>query len=70
MFKHYFNGDVSASISLDCREGWYGINCTQHCVGQCKDGVTCNHVTGQCDEGCDAGSGGVLCDKGNTCYNN
>lgn len=46
------------------------MNCTKQCVGHCRDGATCNQVTGQCDKGCDAGWGGVLCDKGNACYNN
>lgn len=48
----------------ECREGLHGINCSQQCVGRCRDGVTCNHVTGNCDGGCDAGWTGVLCNKG------
>lgn len=53
---------------LECKEGWYGNNCTEQCTEHCKDGTTCNHVTGLCDEGCDAGWKGYMCDKGNASY--
>lgn len=49
----------------DCKEGWYGDNCTKQCLGHCIDGVACNHVTGQCDTGCDAGWTGTMCENGN-----
>lgn len=29
----------------ECGEGWYGTNCSQQCLGHCRDGTTCNHVT-------------------------
>lgn len=45
-------------------EGWYGLNCSQKCVRNCKDGATCNHVTGLCDRGCAAGWTGILCNRG------
>lgn len=48
---------------LECKEGWFGANCSQKCVGHCKDGF-CNHVTGHCDTGCDPGWTGSNCDKG------
>lgn len=48
----------------ECREGWHGINCSQQCVGHCRDVATCNHVTGQCDTGCAAGWTGLQCMKG------
>lgn len=51
----------------ECKEGWYGHNCTEQCVGHCRDGATCNHVTGFCDIGCAAGWIGEFCDKGNSC---
>lgn len=49
---------------LACREGWYGDNCSQQCVGHCRDNTTCNHVTGQCERGCAAGRTGTFCDNG------
>lgn len=49
---------------LECDEGWYGVKCSQQCVGHCRDNNTCNHVTGQCDGGCDAGWTGSFCNKG------
>lgn len=49
---------------LACGTGWYGVNCSQPCVGHCRDGITCNHVTGLCDRGCDAGWTGYMCSKG------
>lgn len=48
----------------ECREGWYGLNCTEQCVGHCKDKAKCNHATGHCDRGCAAGWKGDLCDEG------
>lgn len=50
----------------ECREGWYGTNCTQQCVGHCRDGPSCNPETGQCDGGCAAGWIGLQCTKGST----
>lgn len=49
---------------LACREGWYGDNCSQQCVGHCRDNTTCNHVTGKCDKGCEAGWTGIFGDNG------
>lgn len=46
-------------------EGWYGNNCSQPCVGHCRDQATCNHVTGECKGGCDAGWIGIACENGN-----
>lgn len=51
-------------LQLECREGWYGDNCSQQFTGHCIDGTTCNHVTGLCDGGCDTGWTGSVCDKG------
>lgn len=50
-----------------CTGGWYGINCSQQCVGHCRDGTTCNYLTGLCDRGCEAGWRGTRCDTGKTC---
>lgn len=50
----------------ECIEGWHGTNCSQQCVGHCRDGASCNHVTGQCDKGCAAGWTGLQCTKGST----
>lgn len=52
------------NISLECGEGWHGVNCSQWCVGHCRDGIICNHVTGQCNRGCDAGWTGLICNHG------
>lgn len=51
-------------MSIECRGGWYGVNCSQQCSGYCKDKATCNHMTGQCDRGCDAGWTGATCEQG------
>lgn len=59
--------DSACFYITECREGWYGINCTKQCVGQCRDAVTCNHVTGLCDIGCAAGWKEDLCNKGKNC---
>lgn len=50
----------------ECKEGWYGVNCSQQCSGHCRDGAICNQVTGLCDGGCEVGWTGYLCDKGFT----
>lgn len=48
----------------ECVNGWYGNNCSQQCVGHCRDNTACNHVTGQCEKGCTPGWTGLLCEKG------
>lgn len=48
---------------IECKEGWYGRNCSQPCVGHCTANTTCNHVTGLCDGGCGAGWNGYKCDE-------
>lgn len=35
-------------FQTECEKTWYGVNCSQRCVGHCKDNDTCDHVTGQC----------------------
>lgn len=54
-------------VCIECVIGWFGINCSQPCVGYCRDGVHCNHVTGLCDNGCGAGWTESMCDKGDIC---
>lgn len=51
-------------LFIECTDGWYGLNCSQLCVGHCRDDAACNHVTGQCEGECDAGWTGSLCEKG------
>lgn len=51
-------------IFLACKKGWYGVNCSQQCMGHCRDNTVCNHVTGHCDKGCDAGWTGIFCHTG------
>lgn len=51
-------------IFLACRKGWYGVNCSQQCAGQCRDNTTCNHVTGHCERGCASGWTGIFCNRG------
>lgn len=64
----YLMRNVDASFCItECSKGWFGMNCTKQCVGQCRDGVTCNHVTGLCDRGCAAGWKGDWCNKGTSC---
>lgn len=53
---------------LECREGWYGVNCSHQCSEQCRNSNICNYVTGQCDEGCDAGWTETLCKQGKYVY--
>lgn len=50
---------------LECKEGWYGVNCSKPCSGHCKDNMPCDHMTGHCEKKCDAGWTGLQCDKGN-----
>lgn len=50
-----------------CADGWFGFNCSQQCVGGCRDSAYCNQVTGQCDSGCAAGWTEAMCNNGNTC---
>lgn len=47
-----------------CKEGLYGNNCSQQCVGHCRDGGYCNYVNGRCDAGCVDGWTGNTCEKG------
>lgn len=61
---HFFSFDLILFMPIACREGWFGVNCSQRCSGHCKDNATCNDVTGQCDGGCNAGWTGTLCEKG------
>lgn len=51
-------------IQPECTEGWYGVNCSQPCLGHCRDGAICNPVTGKCDNGCDVGWTGSMCKNG------
>lgn len=55
---------IECSVSLECKEGWYGENCRHQCVEHCRYNSTCNHVTGQCEKVCTAGWTGFLCDIG------
>lgn len=70
-------GWTGKSCDKKCKEGKYGLNCSQQCAGHCRDDANCNHVTGQCDGGCDAGWTGYVCDNecdngiyGYNCVNN
>lgn len=49
---------------IDCKEGFYGANCSKQCYGNCRDNAACDHVTGQCKGGCEEGWTGLLCEKG------
>lgn len=53
---------------VECRDGWFGKNCTEPCANNCKENAACNHVTGLCDKGCAAGWIGPLCDRGISWY--
>lgn len=61
---HSFSLDLLFFMSIACREGWFGVNCSKQCSEHCRDNATCNHVTGQCDGGCNAGWTGTLCEQG------
>lgn len=50
---------------IECKEGWFGQNCSQLCSRHCRDDAFCNHMTGQCEKGCDFGWTGYICEKGN-----
>lgn len=52
------------SMSPECTERWFGVNCSQACDGHCRENMTCDHVSGECDRGCDAGWTGRMCGKG------
>lgn len=49
---------------IECKEGFYGANCSKQCYGNCRDNAACDHVTGQCKGGCEKGWTGILCEKG------
>lgn len=70
--KYYFNYmktfykdlQMHSFFTPDCREGWYGVNCSKQCSGHCKDDTPCYQVTGHCESKCAAGWTGLQCDKG------
>lgn len=65
IYKYFWCGMfLFLYIWKECIAGRYGSNCSQQCVGHCRDNATCNHVTGQCDGGCDVGWTGSMCEKG------
>ncbi|KAH9508794.1 hypothetical protein Btru_050075 [Bulinus truncatus] len=45
-----------------CRDGWYGVNCSQKCSSNCESG-TCHTITGVCSS-CLPGYIGAHCDQG------
>lgn len=49
-------------FSLECNQGKYGYNCTEHC-GHCYNS-SCNPVNGSCLTGCKPGYYGNLCQQG------
>lgn len=51
-------------LSTKCTKGSFGVNCSEECVGYCRDNNLCNHVTGLCDNGCASGWTGYMCDEG------
>ncbi|XP_078330770.1 uncharacterized protein LOC111116380 [Crassostrea virginica] len=57
-------GWTGTVCDMVCDGGWYGINCTQRCIGHCLNNVVCNHVTGLCDGSCAAGWKGYQCERG------
>lgn len=48
----------------ECDAGFYGVNCSSSCSGNCEDGDPCNKVTGHCDSGCQPGYRNDKCDEG------
>ena len=38
-------------VSIECKDGFYGVNCSQSC-GQCDDEGVCDKTTGYCLMGC------------------
>lgn len=52
----------------ECKEGWFGENCSQQCSKHCRDDAFCNLVTGFCDKGCKKGWTGYMCEKGYNFY--
>lgn len=40
---------------LECKEGWYGVNCSKFCLGYCKDNMFCDYMIGYCEKKCDVG---------------
>lgn len=53
---------LSSSI-IECREGWYGVDCNKTCPLHCKGSTSCNHTNGLCDNGCTNGWYGSKCSQ-------
>ena len=55
--------NLTVLILTVCDGGWYGLNCTQRCVGHCLNDDFCSHETGHCDGGCAYGWYGHYCNE-------
>lgn len=66
LFKIKFYNILIKKIYLliECMKGSFGVNCSEECVGYCRDNNLCNYVIGLCDNGCVFGWIGYMCDEG------
>ena len=46
---------------VDCKFGYYGVQCQHECSTFCKESRKCDHVSGFCEGGCSDGWHGHFC---------
>lgn len=50
-------------MTTGCENETFGIDCSNHCSGNCLLKNTCNSTNGHCDNGCDSGYLEEFCNK-------
>lgn len=49
--------------NLECKPGYFGLNCSGHCNGHCERNDPCDHVNGLCPNSCRDGYSGKYCNS-------
>lgn len=50
-------------MNSGCEAGFYGLNCSNLCSGNCANSDPCDHVSGVCPGGCQNGYIGAHCNS-------
>lgn len=50
-------------MTTGCENGKFGIDCSNHCSGNCLAKDNCNSTNGHCDNGCASGYLEAFCNK-------